>query len=539
MMAMMSKTSVQVGLLIAATLLVYTASLQNGWVWLDDVNYIQQNELVTEFSAARLPELFTSVRGNFTPLTWPTHIAAYRLFGAQAFGHHLVSLILHLCNILLVYSLTRRLCAVGLTGAENPQYPLLPFIAALIFALHPQNVEAVAWIAARKDLVMCLFALLSAISWIEFCERPGALRYAAALGLFVLACLAKPTAAMLVVPFFVLALWIAQALGRSACLSCTTVRMLPMVVVAAAMVWFAWAAQVSAGAVAPESSFSGADRAVVVRKNVWGYSARSMLAGSYYVNYPLVKGFNWQAAAGLALLAALAAALASKRYRRPAVLTGVALVLLLPGLGVAQYGVQAAGDRFAYLAGIPFAICVTWVACAGYARLRKPAVKSAVAVLLTAGLLVVGGRSFLQAAVWRSDLSLWAHAVTVAPGNPLAWQYLGYAFLRRGDYSRALEGFSGSLERIGNGVYIDVRSLYFGLGVSSYETGRQQESAQWFARLQEEGLDGFDRAAYAWYYLALLAEDVGDRANAIAFVERSIELMPGYEAALELLESLR
>ena len=116
----------------------------------------------------------------------------------------------------------------------------------------------------------------------------------------------------------------------------------------------------------------------------------------------------------------------------------------------------------------------------------------------------------------------------------LAWQYLGSAFLRHGDYPRALESFEQSLQRVGAGVYLDVRSLYFGIAVASYETGAADAATDWFKRLLAEDLRGFDRAGYVFYYLAKIAADAGQSVVALSYLDKSFGLLPDYGPALEL-----
>ena len=534
----MHRTSVQVGLLVACILLVYLPSLQNSWVWLDDTNYVLENELVREFSVARTAELFDSIRGNFTPLTWLTHIASFRIFGEDALGHHLVSLLIHLINAVLVYLLARHAIALGFPAQpqekQTGSWRYMPLLVGLLFGLHPQNVEAVAWIAARKDLLMTSFGLLCISSWLGYCQRHNMLRYVGSLMFFILAALAKPTAVMLVFPLFVISYWQSGNLSLRDCTQQSLLRTAPFLLAGMVIAWLAWSAQVSGGAVGGTGDFSLLDRGIIVLKNCWGYPMRFFMLGDYYVNYALVKSFAWQAAAGLLGLVVLLCAAVSVRYRGMAVLWLITLVLLVPGLGVAQYGVQAAGDRFAYLATIPLCLWTVWVCFVALDRLRDPRHYRPIAGLLLVGLLLVAGRAFMQTKVWRNDLSLWAHAVSVAPENPLVWQQLGYAFFRRGDHEHALEGFQESIARIDDGVYMDVRSLFFGLGVSSYEVGNSESAGNWFAKLQEQRLQGFDRAGYAYYYLARLADDAGDSATAVTYLDASLGLLPDYPAAQEL-----
>jgi tetratricopeptide (TPR) repeat protein len=533
------RTGVQVGLLIAAVLIVYSASLQNAYVWLDDTNYTIYNPLVTNFSAEDTAALFRSVRGNFTPLTWLSHILAFRLFGETPFGHHLVNLLLHLINVVLCYAVLRKLATLGLSEPFDSGTSLVPFGAALLFATHPQNVEAVAWIAARKDVLMCCFALGTTVAYLRFVAGGDRGGYSGALLLFAAAILAKPTAVMLLPMLVLLDISIPrQGKRRNRSYSAALGRALPFILMACVVVWWAWAAQVAAGAIAPPGQFTLSERAVIILQNIWGYVSRYFLLGDYFVNYEVLKEVTWQVLASLAMLVIVAGSLLVPRARPWGLLWIVSLIMLAPGLGFVQYGVQAGADRFAYAAFIPLHIWVVGMVWAGYQRLQNPRQQTLFRAMVVALLLLTAGRAFLQTLVWRNDLSLWAHAATVAPENPLAWQYLGFAFMRHGDYPRAAESLAQSLEQLGEGGFVDVRALYFGLGVTSYETGKRGAAQDWLSRLQQEGMEGFDKAAYAYYYLARLAFDAQEFRSARDYLQASLALLPDYSRALELRDEI-
>ena len=95
-----------------------------------------------------------------------------------------------------------------------------------------------------------------------------------------------------------------------------------------------------------------------------------------------------------------------------------------------------------------------------------------------------------------------------------------------------------SLEQLGDGGFVDVRALYFGLGVTSYETGQSDAAKDWLTRLQREGMDGFDKRAYANYYLARLAFDAQQYRIARGYVQASLAVLPGYRRALELRDEI-
>ncbi len=530
----MRSSRLQLAALLFVTLLVYAASLQNGYVHLDDTLYPVNNDLVTDFSLRRFGELFTSIRGNFTPLTWLTHIVAWRLSGENPFGHHVISLLFHLGNIALVFIVIGKLYRIGLLerlagGAESASF--IPFFATLLFALHPQNAEAVCWLAARKDLVMTSFVLLSAGFYIRYLRTESAGLYVVAAVAFCLACLSKPTAAMWVMVLLVLD---AAACRRSFVLRQATLRVLPFLAIAVIISYLAYSAQQSAGAMGGSDPFSSFDRMVIVLKNLYSYFARYFLAGKFFVNYPLNKDIGWQAFAGGAGLMALCASLASERFRASGLAGLCTVVLLLPSVGIVQYGVQATADRFAYMAFLPMHLWITVLAAIGLRFVQERRMVLVIRGAIVLVFLLLAQMTFLQASVWRTDLSLWAHGVRAEPDNPLAYQYLGDAFLRHGNAETAIESYQQSIALIGPGVYMDRRSLYFGLGRAYFELGDYDAAHEWFSRLFDDNSETFSRIGYAYYFVADILMRKGRTKEALHYVRESLKRVPGFLRAREL-----
>ena len=106
------------------------------------------------------------------PLTWLSHILDYQLFGLNPAGHHLTSLLLHLVNVVLLFWVLHRM-----TGALWPSA-----LVAALFALHPLNVESVAWVAERKNVLSTLFWLLTLLAYVGYVKKPGWQRYLGMMG---------------------------------------------------------------------------------------------------------------------------------------------------------------------------------------------------------------------------------------------------------------------------------------------------------------------------------------------------------------------
>jgi hypothetical protein len=191
-------------LLATATIALYSPVIEYPFVVLDDTDYVTSNVHVhgglswrtikwafTEFTAA-----------NWHPLTWLSHALDYQLFALNPAGHHLDSVLIHALNVVLLFLVLR-----WVTGRVAPS-----LLVAALFALHPINVESVAWVAERKN-VLCTFFFLAAIgAYAWYAQRPRGSRYLSVLVLFAMGLMAKPMVITLPLVLLLLDYW---PLGRT------------------------------------------------------------------------------------------------------------------------------------------------------------------------------------------------------------------------------------------------------------------------------------------------------------------------------------
>src|SRR5258705_10010340 len=173
--------------LAAVTILAYRAAWHGGFLW-DDDDYIINNELLTAPDGWQRIWFSLDSPSQYFPFTYSTFRIEHALWGLNATGYHWVNLLLHVANALLVWAVLARLRVPG------------SWLAAAIFALHPVQVESVAWITERKNVLMGFFFLLTLVAWIEFLDQQTTRRwrlYLLALVLYALALLSKTTACTL------------------------------------------------------------------------------------------------------------------------------------------------------------------------------------------------------------------------------------------------------------------------------------------------------------------------------------------------------
>ncbi len=193
-------------LLIASTLLVYAPIKDYQFVNYDDNTYVTGNNWVKRgLTWEGVRWAVTSMEeANWHPLAWLSHMLDYQLFGLNPAGHHLTNLLLHMANVLLLFSVLQLMTGAVWRSA----------LVAALFALHPLNVESVAWVAERKNVLSTLFWLLTMVAYAGYVRKPGWGRYLGMVGIFVLGLMAKPMLVTLPCVLLLLDYWPLGRLGK-------------------------------------------------------------------------------------------------------------------------------------------------------------------------------------------------------------------------------------------------------------------------------------------------------------------------------------
>jgi protein O-mannosyl-transferase len=434
-------------ILVLISLALYHPVGRHPFVNYDDGRYISDNGHVKfGLSWDSVRWAFTSFdESNWHPVTWLSHMLDCDLFGLSPAGPHYVNAGLHAFDAALLFGLLYS--ATGFLWRS--------FMVGALFALHPINVESVAWIAERKNILSLFFflAALGAYTW--YARKPGIKRYTAVALLFALGLMSKPQ----VITFpFVLLLWDYWPLQRLGIADNTNfgspeehivqanfrrllLEKLPLFLMCVPSAILTMKAQTAAGAVTSFVRYSMGIRIANAVVAYAKYLGKALWPANLSIMYPYQPASLTAVQILLSVLLVLSVTFAVVASRRRYLLVGWFWFLgtLVPMIGIVQVGVQSMADRYAYLPFIGLFIAACW-GMAELAAYRRIAGKWLV-VSCTALLAMLALLSHHQIGYWSSDLALWSHAAAITSDNYVAEDGIGNALLEQGELESAMPHF--------------------------------------------------------------------------------------------------
>ena len=418
--------------LIAAVLCAYATVGQADFIHFDDNSHVFENPTVKAgLTKSSVIEAFRPHASLWVPLTNLSFMADVSLFGMNPGAMHLVNLMWHTATVVLLFFTLRGMTANFWASA---------FVAAL-FGLHPLNVESVAWVTERKNVLCAFFWVASIAAYARYTERPRVVTYLASLGAAALALLAKPMAVTL--PFTLLLLdgWPLRRLATVKW-SRLIVEKLPFLALAIAGSLMAMASRTESEVVTLEVVTLGGrlSNALVSYATYLGDMFWPTGLGVFYP-HPVAPQPLLASLAAILLLGITAGAWRARK-RCPFLLVGWFWFLgtLVPTIGFVQAGSQARADRFTYIPQLGIFIAVTWLVAEF--RPRSARVVAAVAGIL---LLACGFLTARQVSFWMDGTTLFEHTIEVTGPNACARANAGLNRAREGDLAKAAEHFGESL----------------------------------------------------------------------------------------------
>ena len=452
--------------LTALTIFAYRPAWHGGFLW-DDDDYIIKNELLTASDGWQRIWFSLDSPSQYFPLTYSTFRIEHALWGLNTTGYHWINLLLHVGNALLIWAVLARLKVPG------------SWLAAAIFALHPVQVESVAWITERKNVLMGFFFLLTLVAWIAFVDertRRRWLVYCLALVCYVLALSAKATACTLPAALFLI-LWLQK---RSITMR-RLIQIVPFVVLGIGMgLLTIWWERYHQGTNRGLFTFLGpTERILVASRAVWFYLSKIFWPSNLTFIYPKWNISPTNFIDYIWLLAGLAACVAiyfSRRYfgRSVEVAAAFFVATLTPVLGFIMlftFRYTFVADHYQYLACIgPIAL-----ASAGIVNLSDKFAQYR-AVIVSVALLVVAGLGMLtwrQAATYTDIETLWRTTLARNPGCWMAHTNLGLVLLQQGKLDDGIAHYRSALQ-----MQPDSWDAEYNLGTALVRKGQVEEAIQ-------------------------------------------------------------
>ncbi len=521
-----------VAIIVVAAFIAYLPSLNGGFIW--DDNPLLANNLIIKASDGLYRIWCTTKTIDYWPVTNTSFWIEWRLWGMNSTGYHVTNLILHTLEALLIWVILRKLSIPG------------AFFAALIFAVHPVNVESVAWIAQRKSLLAMLFFLLSILCYLTHfsvscndnaqgsrrtpCAGPahgvsGLLTgrwYWLSLAAFVLAMLSKGSVAVLPVLLLGIVWWLRPLTRRD------LVRIAPFFLVAGVLagvnVWFQTR---GTGYVIRSADFT--ERLLGAGSVVWFYLYKALLPLGLVFVYP-----RWHIQAEnvlwwLPLIAVLAVTAIlwcyRKRWSRPLMFAwGFFCVALAPVMGftdVYYMKYTLVADHYQHVA----LIGVIALAAAGWSRWHQQAQGPArwtarATAVAAAGVLTLF--TCQQSMLYRGEITLFQATLGKNPDCWLAHTNLGLTLFDAGRLPEAIEHFHQALRLEPNDA-----KVHNNLAVALAQAGRAQEAIEHY----QQALHINPNYPEAHNNLGALLADKGRTEEAIEHYRQALRFKPNYPEA--------
>jgi tetratricopeptide (TPR) repeat protein len=504
------KGAILAALLVGMVVAAYGPALSAGFIW-DDDDYVTENPLLHAPDGFERIWLSMDAPSQYFPLVYTAFRIEYGLWGLDPFGYHLINVLLHAANALLLWLLLRRL---EIEGA---------WFAAAVFALHPVHVESVAWITERKNVMSLFFSLLSLLAWMRFVEPRGksAWRFfALSLVWYALALSSKVTACTLPAAQ-VLLLWLrGHSIDRR-----RIAQVVPFVVLGVAMgLIITYWERFHIGTVGERFTIAPVESFLVATRATWFYLGKLLWPTQLTFSYPKFEvdpsdplQYIW-VLAGVILFVALW----SWRHaigRAPLVAAIFFVATLSPLLGfipLFTFWYTYVADHYQYMASIgPIALVSAGATqlLRGRTSLGNVSLGSAAALVL----VVLGFLTWNQSRVYESEETLWRDTIAKNPTSWMAQTNLGRYMMREEHFEEAVEAYGQVFA-----IKPDAYRAHLGRAGALVKLGRDRDAEADFKAALELKSDLYT----AHQALARLSWKRGARGVAIVHYEEMIAIAP-------------
>jgi len=445
--------------LVLTTLIAYWQLPGHDFLRFDDNGFITKNVHVHKgITWESIAWAFSITEyAYWHPLTWLAHIMAFHFFGLKASMHLLINLFLHIANVLLLFLVFKRMTGSLWKSA---------FVAAL-FALHPLNVESVAWASECKNVLSTFFWMLTLLTYTRYTERPGVYRYLLTFLVFALGLMAKPM--LVTLPFVLLLLdcWplcrfkLSQSGGMGHGIRQTilygsrwspvlrlVLEKVPFLSLSAVCIYLSSLSVQRLDIVISTASVPMKLRIYNALVSYVSYIKKMVWPHNLAVYYPYPESLPFWKVAGAAVFLVCVSVLVFRALRsKPYLAVGWLWYMgtLVPAIGLIQAGLwPSLADRFAYVPLIGLFIIIAWGIPDLAARWRYK--KIVLATTATALVLIFMATTWFQNRYWQNSVTLFTHTVSVTQNNSVAHNILGNALQKQGRFDEAISHYAAALK---------------------------------------------------------------------------------------------
>ncbi|MBN1365321.1 MAG: glycosyltransferase family 39 protein [Syntrophaceae bacterium] len=515
-------------LLAAASFVAFGRTAGNDFINLDDNKYItENNNIQSGFILKSIKWAATAVVvGNWHPLTLFSHMLDWSLFGANASGHHIVSLLLHIGAVIFLF--------LFLNKTTNNLWPSA--FATALFAIHPLRVESVAWAAERKDVLSMFFGMASIYTYSFYAEKNKISKYFLCLILFVFALMSKPM--MVTIPFLLMLLdyWPLErwqkalndpSSNRLSSAGKLILEKIPFILLTILFVIIAFRTHtkgtfITSVFLAPfltRCANAAVSYATYIEKTFW--PTNLVVYYPYDFSPPLGKVLIC-----VIILLLITAAVVYHIRKLPFLFVGWFWYLgtLVPVIGLFQFGTQSMADRYTYLPSIGITVMISWgiaLLLSRYNITQKIFLPVGIVIIILLTVL-----TWRQCGYWKNSITLFSRTLQLTKNNYVAHNHLASALLKKRLFDKVIHHYDEAI-RI-NPIYAHA---YYNRGIAYYTFGQKMRA-----------LDDFKKASglipksleYASVYnnIGVIYTDFGQYQPAIDNFNEAIRLDPHCRDAL-------
>ena len=505
--------------LVLVTFAVFCRVYGYDFVNFDDDVYVTENPQVRSgLTAENIAWAFRAENVYWHPLTWISHMMDVQIWGLDPGRHHLTNVLFHTLNAMLLFLALNRMTRTLWRSL---------FVAAL-FALHPINVESVAWVAERKNVLSTFFMMLTLLAYGFYAAKPGLARYLMVGTLFVLGLLAKPMLVTLPFVFLLLDYW---PLDRFSSQKTTDdqnrgalsliLEKIPLFLLAGISIFVS---SVSVQAIKSLEAVPMTMRLSNALVSYMKYMGKMFWPFNLAVFYPYPQSISAGQLLGSIIILVMVSGFAIfllKQHAYFAVGWFWYLGTLVPVCGLVQAGLwPAMADRWAYIPLIGLFITIVW----GIAELAEGRAFFRKSILIAA-ILVLGilcATTGLQLGYWKNSVELFQHTIEITVNNAVAHNNLGNALLSLDDQDEAYQQYAEALR-----IRPDYANAHYNMARLLTDRGQLDEALGHY----EAAIRSNPRQVKAYYNRGIILAQKGDDSAAIHNFLQALQLDPGFAEA--------